>query len=547
MTTGNTQNSSPIPAPRQRKSAVPKVAAAVIIVVLVIGAGLYVFRGSLLPSSSKTLVIGSSATVASIDPATAFDTSSVLFDDQIYNTLLGYGTTTFNGTTVGSLQPVPELATNWTVNSNGSVLFTLRQHVTFSNGDAFNATAVQFSLDRVITMKQGADFHVFSFLNESGIHVLGPYSVLVVPSRPYPWFLNLFQLWVTGIVDPAYVNAHGGVTAKTQNTYMNTHAMGTGPYTLKTFGTSEIVLQANPHYWGKAPRISKVVYQVISSSSTQQTELEGGTINVALNIPYSQMASLATYKNVQVSSGPTSSEYYIGLDENVTPFNNTLVRQAMEYAVNQTKLVQDSTYGFGIPIKSVIAPTIESYTPAFSNYTYNPTKAKQLLTEAGYGNGFSTKFYYTSGDPVGEAIFTILQQELAAVGVTLQGVPLLSGQFNDQAGLGTFPMFFEGWVNLLATPEDGMFPLFYNGNLGIYGNYNYFNNTTASKLLLQAGETYNVAQRDAWYGQVQDIIASQAVEIPLFNLQNVIPHTTNVHDLYIYPTFDMYFAQAYMT
>ncbi len=549
MSSSSEQSVSQPPAPRPRKSAVPKVVAVLIVVVIVLGAGLYVFKGNLFPSSntSQTLVIGSSATVASFDPAVAFDTGSVLFDDQIYNTLIGYGTTTVNGTTYGALTPVPELATNWTVNPNGSILFTLRQGVKFSNGDAFNASAVKFSLDRIITMKQGADFHVFKFLNESGVQIKSTYSVLVIPSRPYPWFLNLFQLWVTGIVDPGYVNAHGGVQAGKVNTWMATHAMGTGPYVLNSSTSSEIILQSNPNYWGTAPKITKVVYDIIPSPATQQTELQGGTINIALNIPPSQLSTVRNYSGVQVSSGPTSSEYYIGLDENVTPFNNTLVRQAMIYATNQTNIVKHSTYGTGIPIRSVIAPTIESYFNAFANYSFNPQKARQLLAQAGYPNGFSTKFYYTSGDPVGEAIFTILQQELNNVGVNITGVPLTSAQFNDQAGLGTFPMFFEGWVNLLATPDDGMYPLFNAGNLGIYGNYNYFNNSTVSNLLVTAGQTLSATQRDAMYHQAQQILADQAVEIPLFNLQNVIPHTTNLHDLYIYPTFDMYFVQMYMT
>ncbi|HLH86070.1 MAG TPA: ABC transporter substrate-binding protein, partial [Thermoplasmataceae archaeon] len=113
----------------------------VIVVVAVVGVGGYEgYLHSKAPASGNTLIIASSATPASIDPAVAFDTNSVFFDDQIYQTLLGYGTTTFNGQTVGSLTPVPELATNWTVYSNGSVLFNLRQNVTFSNGDPFNAS-----------------------------------------------------------------------------------------------------------------------------------------------------------------------------------------------------------------------------------------------------------------------------------------------------------------------------------------------------------------------------------------------------------------------
>ncbi len=107
-------------------------------------------------------------------------------------------------------------------------------------------------------------------------------------------------------------------------------------------------------------------------------------------------------------------------------------------------------------------------------------------------------------------------------------------------------MFYEGWVNLLATPDDGMRPLFSSLNIGIYGNYNYFNNSTVTNDLIQAGKDYNQTQRDKLYQQVQDILAQQAVEVPLFNLENVIPMTTNVHDLYIYPTFDIFVYQVKM-
>ncbi|GGM77217.1 diguanylate phosphodiesterase [Thermogymnomonas acidicola] len=520
-----------------------------VIVIAAIGLGVtegYLHSHSAKQQSGNTLIIASSATPTSIDPAVAFDTNSVFFDDQIYQTLIGYGTTTVNGQTVGSLTPVPELATNWTVNPNGSILFNLRQNVTFSNGDPFNATDVQFTLDRVITMSQGASFHVAQFLNESGIHVLGPYKILLVPQAPYPWFLNLFQLWVTGIVDPNYVNDHGGVQKDSVNPYMSDHAMGTGPYMLQSYSSSEIVLVANPHYWGPQPNVTKIIYEVVPSPATQETLLEKGSVNVALNIPLNQMSTLSNYTNLKVKAGPTSSEYYIGLDENVTPFNNLDVRKAIEYAVNATQLTQFSTFGYGLPIQSVIAPTIESYIPAFKNYTQNLTLAQEYLDKAGYPHGFTTTFYYTSGDPIGSSIATILQQQLARINITLKLQSVESATFNDEVGLGQWPMFYEGWVNLLATPDDGMRPLFSSLNIGIYGNYNYFNNSTVTNDLIQAGKDYNQTQRDKLYQQVQDILAQQAVEVPLFNLENVIPMTTNVHDLYIYPTFDIFVYQVKM-
>ena len=94
---------------------------------------------------------------------------------------------------------------------------------------------------------------------------------------------------------------------------------------------------------------------------------------------------------------------------------------------------------------------------------------------------------------------------------------------------------------------DVLFRTFNSANIGIYGNFNYFNNSTVSHDLVAAGKLYNQSQRDALYIQAQKILAAQAVEVPLFNLENVIPMTSNVHNLLIYPTFDIFFDQVTMT
>ncbi len=534
------------------KTTMAVVAILVVVVAVVGGVGFYITH----TGSSKTgtgpttphyntITFASSATPSSIDPAVAFDTNSVFFDDQIYQTLVAYNTSTFNGQKVGSIAPAPGLAQNWTIASNGSITFHLRQNVSFANGDHLNASDVAFSLNRVITMAQGPSFHVRQFLNSSGIHVLGTYSIMLVPSAPYPWFLNLFQLWVTSIVDPSYVNAHGGVQAGKVNTYMSTHAMGTGPYELQNYGTQQITLVANPNYSGPQPNITQIIYSIVSSPSTQQTLLQKGSVNVALNIPLSEMNTVKNYTNVQVKTGPTSSEYYVGMDENVTPFNNLSVRKAVEYAVNASAITAGAVFGYGTTIYSGMAPTIEAYSPVFKQYMQNVSMAKKYLAQnSTYAKGFTTQFYYTSGDPIGSQVATILQSQLAAINITVQLNPVQSATFDVTVGAGTYPMFYDGWVNLLATPDDGLRPLFNVANLGQGGNYNYFNNTTVSHDLVNGGQQYNKAIRDANYTQAQQIIAAQAVEVPLFNLQNVIPMTTNVHGLLVYPTFDIYVSQA---
>lgn len=523
------------------------IAAIVVIIVVVagLGFGLHLFN----PPAKKgnTITFASSAQPSSIDPAVAYDTNSVFFDDQMYQTLVAYNTSTFQGHAVGSIAPAPGLAKNWTIASNGSITFNLRTNVSFSNGDHFNASDVQYSLDRVITMAQGPSFHVRQFLNKSGIHVLGEYKVMLVPQKPYPWFLNLFQLWVTSIVDPSFVNAHGGVHAGQVNKNMSTMAMGTGPYELQSYTTSQITMIANPNYWGPKPNITQIVFQVVPQPSTQQALLEKGSVNVAMNVPLDQMSNLKNYTNVKIKNGPTSSEYYIGLDENgSSPFANLDMRKAIEFAVNSANLTKYSTFGYGTTLQSVMAPTIEGYTPAFKNYSRNLTLATHYMKLAGYSK-LTTTFYYTAGDPIATNVATILQQELAKINITLNLDPVQATTFNSQVSTGSYPMFYEAWVNLLATPDDGMRPLFYGPYSGLDGNYNYFNNTTVNNDLINAGQLYNKTQRDAMYIQAQNILASKAVEVPLFNLQNVIPMTTNVHNLLVYPTFDIYVSQASMT
>ena len=529
-----------------------KAVLAVIIVIIVIAGGIGAYYALIHKApAGNTLIMASSAPPTSIDPAVAFDTNSVLFDDQIYQTLVGYGTQVTNGVTYGSLKPVPDLATSWTQtilsNNTTSIVFNLRQNVTFSNGDAFNASDVQFSLDRVITMAQGGSFHVSQFLKPSGITVLGTYKIMVNSSAPNPWFLDLFQLWITSIVDPSWVNANGGVHAKEINNYTANHAMGTGPYMLGSYTTSQIVLTANPKFYGPQPNVTKIIYQIVSDPSTQQAELKSGSINVALNIPLDQMPTVKGYTGVTVSAGPTSSEYYIGMDENVSPFGNLDVRKAVNYAVNASLITANSTFGYGINIQSVIAPSVESYTPVFAKYAQNITKAQYYMKQAGNQSGFTTNFYYTSGDPIGSDIATILQSELKAINITLNLNPVVASTFNNEVGLGKWAMFYDGWVNLLANPDDGIRPLFSSQNLGIHGNYNYFNNSTVTSDVVSANKLNDISQRDALYINAQNIIANQSVEVPLFNLENVIPMTSNVHNLYIYPTFDIYFANVTMT
>jgi len=529
-----------------------RIVVALVIVAIVVIAGGAVAYEKLIPHKSTvsaipahTFVLASSAPPTSIDPAVAYDTDSVIITDQIYQTLITYANTTANGQTTGTLNIAPDLATSWEVFSNDSVLFNLSHKARFSNGNPVNASDVQYSLDRVMTMNQGPSFHIEASLNASGIHVLNNYQVLLVPSYHNPFFINLFQLWVTSIVDPIYVNAHGGVQANATNTYMADHAMGSGPYNLTSYTSTELVLKANGNYWGPKPNVTTFIYEIVPDASTQQLLIQKGSVSAALNIALDEMKTVKNYTNVKIDTSPTSSEYYIGMDENVSVLKNLDVRQAIEYALNRTTLVYESTFGYGIPLQSVIAPSVADYTPAFQNYTFNESKATQLLADAGYSKSHPLVLYfnYTSGDPVGQAIATIVQSELSAVNVTVHLTAITASTFNNEVSNGHFELFYDAWVNLLANPVDGMQSLFEKQYAGLYGNYNYFKNSTVTSDLENASNTANLTKSKLLFQQAQDIMAQQAVEVPLFNLENVIPVLSSVNGPVTFPTFDIFADQ----
>lgn len=124
---------------------------------------------------------------------------------------------------------------------------------------------------------------------------------------------------------------------------------------------------------------------------------------------------------------------------------------------------------------------------------------------------------------------------------------ITANTFNDEVATGSYEMFYDAWVNLLANPDDGLRALFLNTSMGLGGNYNFFNNSTVSKLIIDAAQTVNATQRNSMYEQAQKILSEQAVEIPLFNLENVLPVTTNVHGIVAYPTFDIFLANIQLS
>ncbi len=351
-------------------------------------------------SSGGTLVIGSAVAPPSLDPTSnASAAIDEVFDYNVYQHLV-------------ELDPkgavIPVLATSYKVSSDGlQYTFTIRQGVSFSNGDPMTAADVVYSLNRAVNPKSGYPYQSL-VADVSSVTSPDPSTVVVTLTHPDNQFLYNLAAYSNGMVlDPAAVAS------------IATNPVGTGPYMYQSqISNYDVVLVANPKYWGPKPGMSTVTFRYFSSPTTMDSALQSGQIQVIDNLDNSQ--DVSQFKNnssFKVIHGPTEGKIDLTLNNTAGPLKKLKVRQAVTYALDKNAILKTAGAGYGTVIGSDQVPGDPWYTPSVNNaYRYNPKKARELLAQAGYRHGFSMTLtlppygYATTAGP-------LIQAELAAVGI----------------------------------------------------------------------------------------------------------------------------------
>jgi peptide/nickel transport system substrate-binding protein len=351
-------------------------------------------------SSGGTLVIGSAVAPPSLDPTSnASAAIDEVFDYNVYQHLV-------------QLDPkgavIPALATNYKVSADGlKYTFTIRSGVSFSNGDPMTAADVVFSLNRAVNPKSVYPYQVL-VAGVSSVTSPDASTVVVTLSKPDNQFLYNLAAYSNGMVlDPAAV------------ANIATNPVGTGPYMYTSqISNYDVVLAANPNYWGPKPGMSTVTFRYFASASTMDSALQSGQIQVIDNLDNSQNVSLFKHNSsFKVINGPTEGKIDLTLNNTAGPLKKLKVRQAITYATDKKAILKTVGAGYGTVIGSDQIPGDPWYTPSVNNaYSYNPQKARKLLAQAGYKHGFSITLtlppygYATTAGP-------LIQAELAAVGI----------------------------------------------------------------------------------------------------------------------------------
>ncbi len=486
-----------------------------------------------------TLVIGLVAEPTSLDPGQLTDINSMKLLGAMYDTLVRFKPNSFD--------LAPSLATSWDI-SGDLMLYTfkLRPGVKFHDGSDFNADAVKFTYDRLLDPNHPyADTGPFPFApgyygSIAETVVVDPLTVQFRLNRQDASLINAFTLNTGRIVSPTAVKA--------QRKNFSQNPVGSGPFKFVSWDHNvRITLTANPDYWDGAPALSQLIFRPLVDEQTRITEFLSGGVDVIFDVPPDNITQVKTMPSAVFLEQPGPHVWWVTLNTKKPPFDNVLVRRAVNYAINKDALTTDILKGTGTPSVGPIPPAIGwAYTDQVSQYPYDPERAKALLDQSGVLMPINITFWVTesgSGMQSPKTMGTAIQADLAAIGVNAQIQTYEWGAFlntygtglGDQAAMAELSWMFDSGDPAHMLPNN-----LYGPACSPKGfNSGCYQNPQVDLLMDAALKINDRAQRGALYKQIQGIVADDAPWIFVDNQIQNAAASTRVGGLQLHPSFYM--------
>lgn len=488
-------------------------------------------------AAGKTITIAySQGAGQTMDPHEAADLTSASYAFALYDTLVTSATEEVDGRTVGRTDKVvPSLAESWKVSDDlTTYTFTLRDGAKFQSGNPVNADAVVYSFERVKTKGEGGSLYKLS--NIQSVTKIDDKTVEFKLGAPNHLFLKYLATFTFSIVDPS--------VAKDQpEDYLTQHSAGSGAFKLEKWDpATEAVFVANKDYWNGAPKVDKVIVKYVAEASNRELFLEKGEVDVALDIPAKDVESLSKKDNITISSESSNRIVYLGMNANFKPFDQLKVRQAINYVIDQNKLIQDVAFGQASPLKSSISSKSPDFTAEGNGYEYNPEKAKALIKEAGYENGFTFDLTVNSSTQDYEDIAVLLKAELEKIGVTLNINKVAPAQYRELINNKKAAAFLGKYTSLVNDPSYHYgFLLDSNGA----SNYTGYSSKIVDDLLAQANVEPDEAKRSELYKQVQKQVTADSPWAYLYESNLIVGISKGVNGYIFYPDEIIRFSSLY--
>ena len=322
--------------------------------------------------------------------------------------------------------------------------------------------------------------------------------------------------------------------------------VGTGPYKLaKWVAGDHIPLVANKDYWRGAPKMDEITWKFVPQSSSRSALLRAGDVDFVESLDGPDLVSVQSDPNLVVNRIPLLSWNFVGVNTKTKPFDNVKVRQAISYAIDANALIKSVLLGAGLPQSQLVPKGMLGYREDFKGYAYTPARAKQLLAEAGYPNGFDTELWYATGytssvKELSEAIQAYLQAVGIRARIVVNDLPAWAAARRE----GRIPMIFMNWGSGTGDSDTSLYSPFHSAEHPPKGvNYTFYANPKVDDLLGRAREARD-AQRDALYRDAQALIMDDPPWTMINQLVNLEVRNRAVENVGHQAGFLMYFGSA---
>ena len=426
----------------------------------------------------------------------------------------------------------PGLALSWQMTSTTNWRFKLRPGVVFHDGAAFSADDVVFSIERALAPPSQRSFQLKGV---RGVIKVDPLTVDVAMETPDAVLPE--KLVFLPMMNKAWAVRHGVERAQDfngkQETYAVRRANGTGPFSLERYEPDvRTVLRANPNYWGRADRrqgnVAEVVFVSVKSDATRLAALASGEVEMVLDPPYQDIERLQRDPRIVLQQMPDIGQQYLSFDQSRdelefsdvkgrNPFKDLRVRKAVYHAINVPLIIDKVLRGQAVPTGAFLSPRVEGSSPELDQrLPFDPARAKALLAEAGYPNGFAVTLDCVNvawRENVCQAASAMLTQ----VGIRTTLRSSATNQFFPKLSQGTASFIEYGWT---AAPDawpslNGLFRTFDRSGFGTF-NAGRYSNPKLDALIDSIRVEPDLLRRRAMVGVALRMIGDDLPYIPLY-------------------------------
>ncbi|TQR20790.1 glutathione ABC transporter substrate-binding protein [Psychrobacillus vulpis] len=473
--------------------------------------------------SDKEIVIAVNENFISMDPHNTGDTNSNSVQSAMLEGLLGFDSD-------GQITTV--LAEDYSVSENAlEYTFKLNQGIKFHDGEEFNAEAVKVNIERIMK-DESLRLNSRGFNLITSVDILGDYEIKVTLKTPYSAMLTRFS--VAKMLSPKLIKENSDDIPKSP--------VGTGPFKFVEWVQGDhLTVERYDDYWKKGERVKKITYKPVPENGSRIAMLKTGEASVIYPLPAQNLQELEGNKDIIVSKIPSTIARYVSINTMKEPFDDVRIRQAFNYAVDKNAYIKVVNSGFGLPLDSVI-PSKTLYYVKQDVYEQNIEKAKELLKEAGFENGFTAEIWgNTNSDTMKGMQF--IQQQLKEIGVTVEIKSMEEGTLSDEIFGAQTPeeaklqMWYVSWSSYASDVTNATKPLFHSESIPPNSaNTAYYKNTEVDSWMNEANSTGDATKQAELYEKIQSTIYKDAPWIFLGVDELLVGTRSDIEGIYVDPT-----------